>query len=176
VKKSLDRNDKEEYVKDLREKLDRSEATFITEYIGIKSVDMTAFRQTMREADTGFKVVRNTLAKRALEGRDEAELAEFLDRPVALAFSFKDAAASAKTLVEFAKDHKELKPLAAVMAGRMIGAEDIKALATLPPREVLLAKLLASLNSPATGLVAVLSGVQRKFLYTLNAIGENKAN
>jgi len=176
VKKSLDRNDKEEYVKDLREKLDRSGATFITEYTGIKSVEMTAFRQTMREADTGFKVVRNTLAKRALEGREEGELAQFLDRPVALVFSFGDVAQSAKTLVEFAKDHKELKPLAAVMAGSMISAEDIKALATLPSREVLLAKLLGSLSSPATGLVAVLSGVQRKFLYTLNAIAETRAN
>lgn len=176
MKKSLDRNDKEEYVRDLQEKLDRSGATFITEYRGIKSVDMTAFRQTMREADTGFKVVRNTLAKRALEGRDEAELSQFLDRPVALVFSFGDAAQSAKTLVEFAKDHKELIPLAAVMAGRMISPEDITALAALPSREVLLAKLLGSLSSPATGLVAVLSGVQRKFLYTLNAIAETRAN
>jgi len=172
----LDRNDKEEYVKDLQEKLDRSEATFITEYIGIKSVDMTAFRQTMRDADTGFKVVRNTLAKRALEGRDEGELTEFMDRPVALAFSYGDVAASAKTLMDFAKDHKELKPLAAVMAGRMIGAEEITALATLPSREVLMAKLLGSLSSPATGLVAVLGGVQRKFLYALNAIAGTKAN
>ncbi len=176
MKKSLRRNDKEEYVKDLQEKLDRSGATFITEYIGIKSVDMTAFRQTMRDASTGFKVVRNTLAKRALEGRDEGELTQFMDRPVALAFSFGDAAQSAKTLVEFAKEHKELKPLAAVMAGRMISAEEIKGLATLPSREVLLGKLLGSLSSPATGLVAVLSGVQRKFLYTLNAIAETRAN
>jgi len=176
VKKSLLRQKKEDYVKDLQEKLDRSEATFITEYRGIKSVEMTGFRKTMREASTGFKVIRNTLARRAIEGRDEEPLKEFMDRPVALAFSFGDAALSAKTLMDFAKEHKELKPLAAVVSGRLISTDDIKALATLPSREVLLAKLLGSLNSPATGLVAVLGGVQRKFLYTLNAIADQRNN
>ncbi len=171
----MHRTEKEAYVKDLVEKLDRSAAVFITEYSGIKAVEMTEFRKTLRENETGFKVIRNTLAKRALEGRSEEPLTEFLDRPVALAFSFGDAAQSAKTLVEFAKEHKELKPLAAVVSGRLVSAEDIKALATLPSREVLLAKMLGSLNSPISGLVGVLSGVQRKFLYTLNAIAESKS-
>jgi len=175
VNNSLDRTDKEKYVKDLQEKLDRSGATFIAEYSGIKAVEMTEFRQTLRDASTDFKVVRNTLAKRAIEGRDEEGLGEFMDRPVALAFSYEDAALSAKTLIAFAKEHKELKPLAAVMAGNLIGADEIQSLATLPSRDVLLAKLLGSLSSPATGLVGVLSGVQRKFLFALKAIADNKA-
>ncbi len=168
------RTDKEEYVKDLQERLDRSGATFIAEYRGIKAVEMAEFRQTMRDASTDFKVVRNTLAKRAIEGRAEEGLGEFMDRPVALAFSYEDAALSAKTLIAFAKEHKELKPLAAVMAGNLIGAEDILSLATLPSREVLLGKLLGSLSSPATSLVGVLSGVQRNFLFALKAIADNK--
>ncbi|MFQ5354050.1 MAG: 50S ribosomal protein L10 [Thermodesulfobacteriota bacterium] len=169
------RTEKEEYVKDLQEKLDRSGATFIAEYRGIKAVEMTDFRKSMRDASTDFKVVRNTLAMRAIEGRDEEGLGEFMDRPVALAFSYKDAALSAKTLIAFAKDHKELKPLAVIMGGKVAGPEDIESLATLPSREVLLGKLLGSLSSPASNLVGVLGGVQRKFLFALKAIADNKS-
>jgi len=172
----LRRTEKEAYVQDLKDKLDRSSAVFITEYSGIKAVEMTGFRQTLRDNETGFKVIRNTLARRALEGRSEEMLTEFLDRPVALAFSFGDAAQSAKTLVEFAKEHKELKLLGAVVSGRLVQEDEIKALATLPSRDVLIAKLLGCLNSPISGFVGVLSGVQRKFLYALRAIAESKSD
>ena len=85
------------------------------------------------------------------------------------------AAAAAKALVQFAKDQPKFKLKAGSLGARQIGIAEIKGLAELPPREVLLGSLLGSMKAPSTGLVMVLSGVPRKFLYALNAIKDAKA-
>lgn len=162
-------------VDELKDKFSRANATFLAEYQGIKSTNMDTIRQTLRNESVEFKVVRNTLARRAVEGTSLEAIGEQLKGPTALIFSYKDAAGAAKILTQFSKDHPKLKLLLGSLGDKMIGVEEIKGLAELPSRDVLLGKMLGSLNSPMTGLAMVLSGVPRKFVYALSAIKDAKA-
>lgn len=166
---------KEKLVAELQGKFSRAGAAFIAEYQGMKAVDMSEIRKLLRDASIEFKIVRNTLARRAIKGLPAEVISKDLKGPVALIFSYKDAALAAKKLTEFAKEKPTLKIMLGALGGKVISLSDIKGLAELPSREVLIARLLGSMQSPATGLVIVLGGVQRKFLYALNAIKDKKA-
>lgn len=170
----LDRTGKAKLIDDIKGKFQKAGATFIAEYQGIKAVNMNEIRKTLRDSSIEFKVVRNTLARRAIAGTDAEHLGEHLKGAVALVFSYKDAAAAAKKLTEFSKDQPNLKLRLATLGKKVIGPEEIKWLAELPSREVLLARLLGSMKSPVSGFVCVLGGVQRNFLYALTAIQGKK--
>lgn len=171
----MDKSNKVKLVEELKEMFSRANATFLAEYQGIKSTSMDSIRKTLRDESVDFRVVRNTLARRAIQGTSLEAIGESLKGPTALIFSYKDAAAAAKSLTQFSKDHPKLKLLLGSLGDKMIGAGDIKGLAELPSREVLLGRLLGSLNSPTTGLAMVLSGVPRKFVYALSSIKDAKA-
>jgi len=171
----LNRAEKERYVEDLRTRLEKARAAFMAEYSGIKATEMNEFRAWLREAATELRVVRNTLAKIAMTGTDKEPLTGQLEGPVAIAISYEDPALSAKRLMEFAKEKPGFKFRAAMLGPKLLGAEDIKALAELPSRDVLLAKVVGSMTSPLAGLVGVLAGVERKLLNVLNAVREKKA-
>ncbi|HLC17712.1 MAG TPA: 50S ribosomal protein L10 [Thermodesulfobacteriota bacterium] len=171
----MKKTEKEKYVEDLKDKLTRADAMFLAEYRGIKAAQMNEFRRTLRDAKVELKVVRNTLARRALGGTASEHLREHLNGPVAFAFSYQDAALAAKRLTEFAKDQPAFIFRVGTLGEKVLAVDDIKRLAELPPKDVLLGKLLASMKSPVSGLVGVLSGVPRKLLYALNAIGQQKA-
>ena len=171
----MNRTEKEKYVEDIRDKFRRANATFLAEYRGMKAIEMNEFRRALREAGVEFRVVRNTLARRAIGGTPSERLSERLNGPVAVAFSFRDAALAAKKLTAFAKDSPSLKFMGGTLGPRLLVAEDIKRLAELPSREVLIGMLLGSMNSPIAGFVGVLGGVHRKLLYALNAVASKKS-
>lgn len=171
----MDKSAKVKVVEEIQEKFKKANATFITDYKGIKALEMDEIRKALRDASIDFKIVRNTLAKRAIKGTELESISGDLKGSTAIAFSYKDAAAAAKALVQFTKDKPNLKLRAGTLGKKAISLEGIKGLAELPPREVLLGRLLGSMKSPTTGLVMVLSGVPRKFLYALNAIKDQKA-
>ncbi|MBI5234642.1 MAG: 50S ribosomal protein L10 [Deltaproteobacteria bacterium] len=162
-------------VGELQEKFARAGATFVAEYKGIKAVEMNELRKAMRAASVDFKIVRNTLARRAVKGTGLETISGDLKGSTAVAFSYKDAAGAAKLLVQFAKDQPKLQLRMGTLGTQVIGLAEIKGLAELPPREALLAKLFGSMKSPSSGLVCVLSGVSKKFVRSLNAIREQKA-
>ena len=161
---------------ELQDKFARAGATFIAEYKGIKAVEMNELRKAMRAASVDFKIVRNTLARRAVKGAGLETVSGHLKGSTAVAFSYKDAARAAKLLVQFAKDQPNLKIRMGTLGAQIIGLAEIKGLAELPSREVLLAKLIGSMKSPSSGLVCVLAGVTKKFVCVLNAIREQKAS
>lgn len=169
------RKEKSSLVDAIRQKFESSDAAFIAEYKGIKAVDMNEIRKALRSSDVEFKVVRNTLARRAVSGTTADILSGHMAGPVALIFSYKDAAKAARKLTEFAKDQPNLKVKIGAMRGRLIGPAEIKGLSELPPREVLLAKLLGSMMSPVAGIARVLSALPRNLVYALRAIEEKKA-
>jgi large subunit ribosomal protein L10 len=173
-RKGLKKTEKVKLVADLKDKFSRANATFLAEYQGIKANNMDGIRKGMREGDVEFKVVRNTLARRAIQGTSFESVSESLKGPTALIFSYRDAAAAAKAVSQYSKEYPKLKLILGVLGNKVIGVDEIKGLAELPPRDVLLGKLLGSLNSPATGFAMVLSGVPRKLLYALNAIKDAK--
>lgn len=171
----MEKSQKVKLVEELQEKLQKANATFIAEYKGIKAVDMNEIRKSLRDASIDFKIVRNTLSRRAVKGTAIEPLAERLKGPTAIAFSYKDAAAAAKALVQFTKDKPNLKLMAGTLGSKVIDVNEIKGLAELPPREVLLGRLLGSMKSPVSGFVCVLSGVPRKLVYALSALKDKKA-
>ncbi len=171
----MNRSEKVELVEEIQRNFKKAGATFIADYQGIKAVEMNDFRKSLRDASIDFVVVRNTLARNAVKGTELESVSGELKGPTAIAFSYKDAAAAAKALTQFAKTQPRLKLRVGTLGPRVIGLEEIKGLAELPPREVLLGRLLGSMKSPTTGLVMVLSGVPRKLLYALNAIKDKKA-
>jgi large subunit ribosomal protein L10 len=171
----LEKSQKVKAVEDLQEKLKRANATFIAEYQGIKAVEMNEMRKALRDASIDFKVMRNTLSRRAFKGTPVEAVSEHFKGPVAVALSYKDAAAAAKALTQFAKDKPNLKIRVGTLGAKVISLNEIKGLAELPPKEVLIAKLLGTMKAPVSGIVGVLAGVPRKFLYALNAIKDQKA-
>ncbi|MBI5886492.1 MAG: 50S ribosomal protein L10 [Deltaproteobacteria bacterium] len=171
----MKKQEKVRIVDDIKAKFQRAGATFVVDYKGMKAVDLTEIRKGLRDASVDFKVVRNTLAKRAISGTPLESISDKLVGTSAIAFAYKDAAAAAKLLTQYAGERPNLKLVMGTLGNRQIGLAEIKGLAELPSRDVLLARLLGSMQSPTSGFVRVLSGVPQKFLYALNAIKDAKA-
>eukprot|EP00767_Chilomastix_cuspidata_P007474 gnl/Chilomastix_cuspidata/8164.p2 GENE.gnl/Chilomastix_cuspidata/8164~~gnl/Chilomastix_cuspidata/8164.p2 ORF type:complete len:174 (-),score=1.75 gnl/Chilomastix_cuspidata/8164:62-583(-) len=169
-------NQKISVTQDLHECLDKAQVAILADYKGVDVEGMNKLRRQLRESDSRLQVVKNTLLKRAAEGTDVAELKDFFTGPNSITTTETDPVSPAKILVKFAEDNKKFELKAAVLDGKVLDAEQIKALSKLPSKEVLLAQFLSVLNAVPTGLVTVLSGVQRDFVNVINAIKEKKEN
>ncbi|MEE9613560.1 MAG: 50S ribosomal protein L10 [Thermodesulfobacteriota bacterium] len=170
----MERSEKKVQIEELKGRFEKADATFLADYTGIKAEGMTALRKSLRESAAEFKISKNTLTRLAIKGTSSESLSEHFKGPVAVAFSYKDAAATAKVLTEFAKSEPNFEMKVGVLGDRVMDLAEIKGLASLPSREELLARLVGVLNNVPTGLVRVLGGVPLKLLYALNAIGETK--
>ena len=166
---------KQEITKDLRERLGRSAVVIVTDYKGLDVTSLNTLRRQLREAACEYQVVKNTLLLRAAEETSVALIKDHFTGPNAVALSYDDPVAPAKVLTEFSKDHDALDIKVGVLNGKILDAGDIKALATLPSREVLLSQVLAAMNGVAGSFVRVLSGIPQKMLNVLMAIKEQKA-
>jgi len=154
--------EKQQLVSEVAEKLKNSACTVLADYRGLNVAQTTELRKALREAGVEFKVVKNTLTRRATAATNLTGLDAHLTGPTALAFG-SDAVAPAKIIVEFAKKNEALKVKAGVVEGRIVDAEQIKALADLPSREQLLAMLLSLLQAPI-----------RNFALAVKAVAEQK--
>ncbi len=166
---------KKEVVKEISEKIKSAKALVFADYRGLTVEQDTELRNALRKAGVDYKVVKNTLTRFAAKENNLGGLDEFLNGPTAMALSDSDPVAPAKVLSEYAKKFEKLELKAGVVEGKIIDAEGIKALAELPPREVLIAKVLGGFNAPISGLVNVLNGNIRGLVVALNAIAEQKA-
>jgi large subunit ribosomal protein L10 len=170
------RSEKEAQVTKIKEYLATAKGAVLADYRGITVAQDTDLRRKAREAGVQYRVFKNTLTQIAAKEAGIAGLDKYLEGLTVMAWSATDAVAPAKLLSDFIKDNKlksyEIK--AGILDGRAIDANGVKQLASLPPREVLIAKLLGSMQAPVSGLVNVLQGGIRKFVYALNAIKERK--
>lgn len=164
---------KKEVVKELKDKLNGSKATILTDYRGLDVAEITELRRQLREAGVEYKVVKNTLTRIAAKDAGYDFLEDYLVGPTAIAFS-EDPVAPAKVLSNFAKEHKDLELKAGMLDGKLLDKDAIKQLADLPSREVLLARVLAGMQAPISGLVNVLNGPLRGLVYALQAIKDKK--
>jgi large subunit ribosomal protein L10 len=165
----LDRDKKKEVVSELHGKLKEAKLTVLANYSGMSVAKITALRNELRKSGTEFRVVKNTLLGIASEETRYSGLKEHLKGPLAIAINSGDVVEPTKVLVEFAKKNAELDIRFGLLEGKFLDKAQIDALAELPSREVLLAKLLSVLVGAQTGLVNVLSGVPRGFVQALNA-------
>ncbi|CEP69609.1 Ribosomal protein L10 [Moorella glycerini] len=161
-------------VAEIKEKMGNSIVTILADYRGTNVAEMTRLRRQLREAGVEFKVVKNTLTRRAAQELGLDALEPFLEGPTAAAFSLNDPAAPAKILSEVMRNSKTFQIKAGVLQGRVIGLDEIKALADLPSREQLLAKVVGGFQAPLAGLVNVLAGNIRNLAYVLEAIRKKK--
>jgi large subunit ribosomal protein L10 len=171
------RPEKAEIVQEIREKVAKSQLGILADFTGLKVEDMTRLRRQIQEADGELKVVKNTLLVRA--ATDDSPLAALTSKftgPNALTLAYQDPVAVTKVLMKFAQERPQLQIKVGVLAGQLLSAQDIEALAKLPAREVLLAQLLGVLKGVPTALVTVLSGVVRQLLNVLVALKDQKAD
>lgn len=160
----ITRADKEQEIKLLADKLAKSKGAFVVDFKGMKVEQVTSLRKKLHTSDSEMKVVRNTLAKRALKGFpkvDEA-LNKSFSGTSALVFSFGEVNVTAKVLAEFAQDVEVLQIKTGVMDGEALNDAKIKFLATLPSKNELRAMLLGVLNAPGSKLARCLNEYAKK--------------
>ncbi|MDP4095962.1 50S ribosomal protein L10 [Paenibacillus sp. P96] len=153
---------KQETVEVVTAKLRESATTVVADYRGLTVAQITELRKQLREAGIEFQVLKNTLLRRATAAAELTELDQALTGPTAIAFSTEDAVAPAKILNDFAKKNDALKLKGGVLEGRVVSAEEVKALAELPSREGLLSMLLSVLQAPVRNFALAVKAVAEK--------------
>ncbi len=153
---------KQPVVQAIVEDIKDAQSAVLVNYCGLTVAEDTALRKQLREAGVIYKVCKNTMMKRAFEGTDFAQLDEFLEGPSAIAISKDDATAPARIICKFAKDAKALEVKAGIVEGTLYDQKGVEELSNIPAREVLLSKLLGSLQSPITNLARVLNQIAEK--------------
>lgn len=166
---------KEATIEELREKIASAKNLFFTNYAGLTVEEISKLRRELRKDGSTYGVVKNTLFKRAAGSELASQLDAILAGPTGVVFAGEDPVAPAKALKTFSDSTKPVNVKAAYIDGKMVDAAQVQALAALPPKQELLAKLVGTLNSPLYGLVYVLSGNQSGLVRALNAIREKKA-
>ncbi len=149
-------------VDEISAKLRESSATVVADYRGLNVAQVTELRKQLREAGIEFQVLKNSLVRRATASAELSELDQVLTGPTAIAFSKDDAVAPAKILNDFAKKNDKLEIKGGVVEGRVVGTDQIKALADLPSREGLLSMLLSVLQAPMRNFALAVKAVAEK--------------
>ena len=166
---------KQGIVEDIKAKFENCQSAILIDYRGLTVEEVTDLRNKFREAGVEYRVLKNTVIRRAVDALGMEGLDSVLEGPTAVAFGMEDAVAPAKIISEFIKKTNKTEIKAGVLEGKVVDVAAVNALASLPSREVLVAKVLGSMNAPITGFVTALSGNIRNLLYVLNAIGEKKS-
>lgn len=166
---SLSLVDKKAVVEQVSSVLARSQTAIVAEYRGLTVEQITGLRREAREAGVFFKVVKNTLARRAVKGSQFECLDEHFLGPLALAAS-EDPVAAAKVLAKFDKANEAFSIKVGAMGGGLLSVEEIDALAKLPGREELLATLAGTMQAPVVKFVRTLNEIPSKFVRTLAAL------
>ena len=162
-------------VTELHDKFTRAVAAVLADFRGLTVQELTDLRQQLREASLELAVVKNTLARLAVQETAFEKLSPYLKGPTSITFSYRDTVAPAKILSAYVRRQSKLAVRAGLFEGEVVPAEKISEIADLPPRDVLLAQTLAAMQGPLAGLVGTLQGVLITFVGTLQAIHDKKA-
>ncbi|RKH37571.1 50S ribosomal protein L10 [Corallococcus sicarius] len=151
------KSEKEVMIKELHEKFARTKSAVVAEFSKVDVETVTKLRRKFREGKVEYKVIKNTLARRAAEGTSVSVISDDFTGPVALCISYDDVVAPAKILMDFIKDMETIKVRSAVVDGRKVDVNGVKALAKLPGLNELRGQLLGMLNQPAGKLVRTIA-------------------
>ncbi|MDQ7052237.1 MAG: 50S ribosomal protein L10 [candidate division KSB1 bacterium] len=160
----------------LKEKFSAAKSAFLTDFTGLSVEEITELRRKLRERNSEYLVVKNTLARLSAKEAGVEDILPYLEGPIAIAFSYDDPAAPARVIAEFVKSHSKPNPKvkACLIEGDVLPGEEAEEIAKWPTREELIARLVGQLNAPIYGLVNALADVSRRLVYVLNAIKEKK--
>ncbi len=168
------RPEKVTVVDEVRSRIDKAAAVIVTQYRGLKVKDLEVLRRSLAPLGGEYRVYKNTLARLAAEKSVAPGLANILEGPTALTFVSGDAAAVTKALREFARANPLLVLRGGALGSSVLAAEGMAALADLPSREVLLARLAGGLAAPMQGLASLLAALPRNFAYGLAALVDKR--
>lgn len=166
---------KKEVVNEISQKVKNAKSIVLADYRGLTVEQDTELRNELRKAGVDYKVLKNTMVRFAMKENGLDDLDKFLHGPTAVAISDSDPVSPAKVLAEFAKKYDKLELKAGVVEGKVIDVNGIKNLADLPPKEVLIAKVLGGFNAPIAGFANVLNANLRGLAVALKAIADQKA-
>ena len=151
--------EKQAIIDEIKDKFERAESAVVIDYMGITVAQADAMRKKLREANVDYTVYKNTLVKRAIDGTDYAPMAEVLEGPSALAFSYDDATAPARVLNDAIKEFKKMEFKGGFVEGEYYDKEAIAQIASIPSREVLISKFMGSIQSPISSFARVVSQI-----------------
>jgi large subunit ribosomal protein L10 len=170
----MHRNEKEAIVEQATALLAGADALYVSDYRGLTVAELTELRGKLRASDASVHVFKNTLTRMAAERAGRADLVPLLSGPTAITICGADAVAPAKVLNDFARTHDELKVRGGLLEGSVLDAAGVRAIAILPPREVLLGRVVGTIAAPISGLLTVLQGTVSGFVRALQQIADQK--
>jgi large subunit ribosomal protein L10 len=166
----MNKTERQETVESLSEQLRRSPNLYVTDFTGLNVLRMTEFRRRLRASGVSYIVVKNTLAQRALAANSITGLDDHLAGPTGLVLAGKDPVAAAKVLTDFAKEFEKPAIKIGLVDGRTVTADQVRRLASLPPREVLLSQLAGAMQAPVAQLAGVLNSMLYQMVGALEAL------
>jgi large subunit ribosomal protein L10 len=164
------RPEKTAAVDEIKQRFDGAPGAVLTEYRGLTVGEMVTLRSRLREAEVRYTVVKNTLARIAVDDAGLAELRDLFTGPTAVAYLYGDPVSGTKVLTTFAKDHPALVIKGGVVDGRVMSADETKALADVDPLDVSLAKIAGALESPLRAIVGILEAPLQRILFVLEQL------
>lgn len=153
---------KKQVVAGIVEKFQKAQSIVFVDYRGLNAEETTNLRADCRKAGVEYLVLKNTMIERAAEELNVTDLKAHLEGPTAVAFSMNDPASAAKIMLKYAKDTKKLSVKCGFLEGAVVGEDVVQSLSELPSREVLIAKIMGSLNAPVTNFVYAVEAVRKK--------------
>ncbi len=165
---------KSDKIAQIKEKVEKAQVAIVTEYQGMSVEDITKLRRALQKEDGDYMVTKNTLAKIAVKGTEYELLTDLLTGPIAIAFGYDDQVMPAKALAKFIKETEKGKIVGAVLDGKLLSADEAKALASLPSKQEIYAKMLGCINSPASGIANSINAVMSQLTRTMAAVRDQK--
>jgi len=166
---AVSREKKEQLVSWYTDLFSRSSAAILTDYRGLTMADISQLRRKLQETQSEYHVTKNRLMKLALKEAGLPVPEDLLEGPTATGFCFEEVPAAAKVLVDFSRESKILVIKGGILGDKIINADEVTSLAELPPREILLAQVLGTIQGPAGGITRAVAGSIRSVLYVLKA-------
>ena len=171
----MKRDEKDVVVTDLQQRLDGASAFYLTDFTGLSVKQITEFRSRLRKQGVEYVVVKNTLAKRALDALELSDVAEFFAGPTGLVIGRNDAVAAAKVLSDFAREHADRPAVkVGVVDRKAFAPAEVKRLADMPPREVLLAQIAGGLQAPMARLAGGMNQLMAGFARAVDQLRQQK--
>ena len=166
---------KNEKIEAIKEHVAKAKVMIVTEYKGLSVAEITDVRRRLQKEDGDYTVVKNTLAKIAIKGTPFECMSDLLEGPLAIAMGFGDEVSPAKVFTKFMKDSKKGEIKGGAVDGVLLSPKEVEALAKLPSKEELYAKILGSINSPASGIANSVNAVMRSLVYAMDQVRQKKS-
>ncbi len=166
----MSREKKAQIIDRLQESFSKCSINILTDYRGLTTTEMTDLRRRLQKSNSEYKVVKNTLARFAAARAGKDDLVSSFEGPIAIAFGYGNVTEPAKVLIDYIRDSKaSLSIKTGILGDRLLTPDDVTTLSTLPPREILLARVLGQMKSPVSALLGCLTTPIRGFIGVLQA-------